>query len=131
MTALIRESDFSWPFEIPPTPRNLGSLIEILRCCIFLRNTSTGEIRPWRDIDHARNLGAYDTPDPVVRLITSNVVNEISKSGTFPKIVEPSCGAGYFLIDALDRLIENFPNEKPEDMIIHCLLGIDIDPVGW
>ena len=65
---LIENIDECWGFDIEPTPRTVGNLIELLRGCRFLRKPDVnGEISILPDISRARNLGAFDTPDPIVK----------------------------------------------------------------
>jgi len=131
LIGLIRDVDKYWRFEIEPSPRNLGSLIELLRCCTFRydqKNPDDIEIVP--DLTLSRNLGAFDTPVPVVKFITSTIVREISRPGKLPKILDPACGAGYFLLDTLDCLHDVYPEISPVDLVRECLMGMDIDQVA-
>jgi len=127
----IKSTGTFWPFDIPPNPRNLGSLIELFRCCTFrIKETKPQEIQIIRDIDHARSLGAFDTPVPIVRHIAIAVIDKLSQSGNPPKLVDPACGAGYFLLDALDSLHDAYPGIKPVELVEKCLTGLDIDPIA-
>ncbi len=129
---LINAIDESWPFDVEPDPRVAGMLVEILRGCRFV-TCADGEIGIIHDVKTARNLGAFDTPGPVVRHITETVIKSLFDSGRFadpPVILDPACGAGYFLIDAIDILAELYPDSNPELFLKKSLTGFDIDPVA-
>ena len=131
LIGLIRDVDRYWRFEIEPSPRNLGSLIELLRCCRFSYDWNfPDDIAIVPDLALSRNLGAFDTPVPIVKFITSTIVRKISRPGKLPKILDPACGAGYFLLDTLDCLHDVYPEIQPVDLVRECLIGMDIDPVA-
>ncbi len=128
---LIKNIDKRWSFDIEPTPRTVGNLIELLRGCRFLRESGdSGEISILPDVSRARNLGAFDTPDPIVKFIVETVLSHLPDSKKTPLILDPACGAGYFLLETLDRLVERFPDISPETIACECLAGFDIDKVA-
>jgi len=127
---LIENLDRSWPFDIEPSPRAVGNLIELLRGCRFGEISSTLGIAIVPDRNRARNLGAFDTPEAVVRYIAGEVVTPLCESAKPPLIVDPACGAGYFLLEALDTLVNQFPRVDPATLARECLLGFDIDDVA-
>lgn len=131
---LIDLIENEWPYDIEPDPRNVGMLIELLRGCRFFRTMGRkGKVVISKDVKTSRNLGAYDTPEPIVRYITETVIGSLLKTGKFrspPTILDPACGAGYFLIAAVDALYEAFPDMKLKSIVQNSIYGFDIDPVA-
>lgn len=122
--------DERWPYDTEPTPRVAGQLIELLRGCRFLKDVPRGEIRIIPDRERARNLGAFDTPQVVVDFIVNAVVGSLCEAGKRPVILDPACGAGYFLLAAVDALIAEFPGEDPIALTRDSIVGFDLDDVA-
>ncbi|MFH1675639.1 MAG: N-6 DNA methylase [bacterium] len=89
-----------------------------------------GCIAIYREIANARKIGAYDTPREIVKFIVRETLLPLCEKETPPKVLDPACGAGYFLIEALDLLAEYYPVYGIERLVFDCLYGIDIDPIG-
>jgi len=127
---IVRSIDDAWPFDIEPDPRSTGQLIELLRACRFIKS-GRQRISIIRDVTKARNLGAYDTPEPIVSFIVSESLKELNCTGQKPpRILDPSCGAGYFMIEALTRLSEMYPGTDPVELLTQSLTGFDRDQVA-
>ncbi|MCX6646793.1 MAG: N-6 DNA methylase [bacterium] len=126
--------DEHWPFDIEPDPRNVGMLIELLRGCRFFSQSEKIEkLAIVSDVKTSRNLGAYDTPEPIVRYITEEVIESFLKSNKSenpPLILDPACGAGYFLIAAVDGIKSQFPDNEITAIVSKSIIGFDIDPVA-
>jgi SAM-dependent methyltransferase len=62
--------------------------------------------------DERRATGVYYTPPEIVRLIVDLTLEPLLgsdvRSATPPRILDPACGAGEFLVDAQRRLSERF-----------------------
>jgi SAM-dependent methyltransferase len=76
--------------------------------------------------DQRRTAGAYYTPPEVVRLMADLALDPLladSKRDNPPRIVDPACGAGEFLVEAADRLLGRFGKATTAA----ALAGVDID----
>ncbi len=125
---LIEDLDDSWPFDVEPDPRAVGTLIETLRGCRFYRDGDSDEIAFAFDRQRSRYLGAYDTPSPVVEYLTCEAVTPLCDQESPPLILDPACGAGYFLHAALDLLVKRYPDFDPATLAEEHLRGFDLDP---
>ncbi len=96
-----------------------------------------------------KSIGMFYTPDFVIDYILKYTVEEIDVlANPYVNILDPSCGAGYFLIKAYEILKYKFEknieflkkkyNDKnywcreniPYHIIKNCLYGVDIDPIA-
>ncbi len=63
-------------------------------------------------------FGEFYTPRWVVKYIVDNSINYYKGNNNIPvekiKILDPACGAGNFLVYALDAIIELYKNEHPD-----------------
>jgi len=54
---------------------------------------------------------------------------ELSDNPRLPTpLLDPACGAGIFLLSALDLLHENNPDVPPQELLEHQLYGLDLNP---
>ena len=125
----IEHLDTRWQFETEPDARTVGSIVEILRACRFF-SAKRGEIEIIPDKRQARMQGAYDTPEPIVKYLTESVLAPLCKSKNPPTVLDPACGAGYFILSALDFLIDKYPDDNPVSLVESNLRGLDIEPVA-
>ena len=116
----------------------------------LMRRMGVSRLRP-RDITDAyltlvpqkkrRGKGVYYTPHRVVEFILDQVLPppRIGKRRKDPyplgfRVLEPACGAGYFLLAAFSRLRESYrragfkPGDTLRTILEERLAGIDIDP---
>lgn len=70
-------------------------------------------------------MGSFYTPIEVVDDIVERTLNEFN---FIPKILDPTCGSGIFLLSSFKYLVTRFGVNKQED-IIRNLYGFDIDPI--
>lgn len=64
------------------------------------------------DINNKKTMGKYYTPDFIIDYIIKNTMSNIDiLEKPFVKVIDPSCGAGYFLLAAYDML-ENLFKEN-------------------
>jgi type I restriction-modification system DNA methylase subunit len=96
-----------------------------------------------------KSIGMFYTPDFVIDYILKYTVEKIDiLQNPYVNILDPSCGAGYFLIKAYEILKYKFEkniellrkkfNDKnywckeniPYHIIKNCLYGVDIDPIA-
>jgi len=123
--------DLSWPFDVEPAPRAVGSCVEVLRGCRFFpQSGSDSEILIVQDKGLSKRIGAFDTPDAIVDYLTEAAIKPFVAESDLPLVVDPACGAGYFLIKALDVLVREHKSLDPLHIVEKFIRGIDIDPVA-
>jgi len=77
--------------------------------------------------DHANLRGAFYTPPELVRFMVQRALGENSPS----TILDPACGCGVFLLEAVRYLRQRSPTPETSLHIIQsCLFGIDLDPIA-
>jgi len=80
--------------------------------------------------------GEYYTPDWLTQLILSEVLKLWEKSNkNFPRILDPACGSGTFLCNAVHFFKEkidkhNLMPDRALDIILGNVVGIDINPLA-
>lgn len=79
-----------------------------------------------------KEMGSFYTPYEVVEFMVKDIVEQIDyKSNPFVKILDPSCGGGYFLIYLIDYLKPKAIDAGIEGPIEHIvknnIYGFDID----
>jgi type I restriction-modification system DNA methylase subunit len=79
-----------------------------------------------------RNLGTYYTPQSLVSLILDEMLSW-DENIQFPKVLDPSCGSGIFLVEAYRRIVSRI-DEKEEvnintvkQILQNCIFGVDIN----
>ncbi|MDF2673370.1 MAG: class SAM-dependent methyltransferase [Clostridiales bacterium] len=82
--------------------------------------------------EHKKELGSFYTPLEVVRYMVDDIVKDINyEENPNIKILDPSCGGGYFLIELYKKLVikaEKLGIDNPEDHVMNInLYGFDID----
>ena len=76
---------------------------------------------------HRHNLGEYYTPKWLVELILEEVLSEWDKSIP-PKILDPACGSGTFLVHSAIYLKNQYNLTSKE--ITKLITGFDINPIA-
>jgi SAM-dependent methyltransferase len=113
---------------------NLGDSYEAGRFVETLREYRYFEyknhIRIVNDKAGSRRLGSYFTHPVIVKHLASSVISESLRKSTKPLILDPSCGAGYFLIESITILKEKFKGRDFNRIAENCIRGIDIDPIA-
>lgn len=69
--------------------------------------------------------GAFYTPYPIVDYINSRVISENKNKDI--RVIDPACGSGAFLVDALLKLKQKI-NKSFKELVEENIFGIDIDP---
>lgn len=82
--------------------------------------------------NHKKELGSFYTPYEVVGYIVNDIIKEIDyKENPYIRILDPSCGGGYFLMELFNRLCpiaEEAGIENPVEHVMNeNLFGFDID----
>lgn len=72
-----------------------------------------------------KNLGQVYTPDEIIHKMY-NCVFSHKKLDASIKILDPSCGGGYFLVEAF-KIIKNLNIADDKYIVEHMLYGVDID----
>lgn len=81
-------------------------------------------------------IGEYYTPEWLVELTLKEALNfHYSKNNNPPKILDPACGSGTFLCNAIKLLNENLTKKQrlsPEilEIILENVIGVDINPLA-
>jgi len=92
--------------------------------------------------DAARHLGAHYSPRSVVDDLVGRMVGDLVRQrrwtaeGDLPRVCDPACGAGVFLVSAVDGLCRWLsrrvgPDPAPgwlAQRLPRCLFGVDVDP---
>lgn len=73
-----------------------------------------------------KNLGQVYTPLHIIRKMLSQLF-EIKKIGRDTRILDPSCGGGYFLVEAFKTIRNELKDVDDRYIIENMLYGIDID----
>ncbi len=74
-----------------------------------------------------KRSGAYYTSPALARRITATALTFDRAS---QPVLDPACGGGIFLLAALERLGEFFPEIPPEKLVIERLYGLDLNPLA-
>src|ERR1043166_4798003 len=73
-----------------------------------------------RDLQSAGNAGEFYTPRAVTQFIVEQVNPRIGET-----ILDPACGTGGFLVNAIEHLRKQAKTEADERTIQHCFFGIE------
>jgi type I restriction-modification system DNA methylase subunit len=97
--------------------------------------------------DTRKRLGLFYTPDSVIGFILENTLGRADVvENPYVKVLDPSCGSGYFLLKAYDILRKKFEDREEElvkrygaafsrenihsHILGNCIFGADIDESG-
>jgi len=76
-----------------------------------------------------RRGGIFYTPQHITKyLVSSSFGYYRSKDDSAPRIIDPACGCGAFLIEAYRQLTEALPGLSSREILESCIHGIDSDP---
>ena len=114
-----QEPLFLWAYDFSVIPTNLISSMYELFC-----NQEASQ----------RPSSTHYTPPELVEFVLSDVLNgrELEKQ---PKICDPACGSGIFLVEAYRRLVRHemamanglLPGDRLRDLLINRIAGCDVD----
>jgi len=81
-------------------------------------------------------IGEYYTPEWLVQLILKEVI-DLWKRGNqgFPRILDPACGSGTFLCNAIHMAKEELqkrgePPDKVLEFVVNNIVGVDVNPLA-
>jgi N-6 DNA Methylase/TaqI-like C-terminal specificity domain len=85
------------------------------------------------DLTAKKTNGAYYTPPHLVDFVVSQTVEKIDG---LPRVVDPACGGGFFLVAAYEALMEKRSRHlgrvlittERQQILQNCIYGVDIDP---
>jgi len=75
-----------------------------------------------------KQLGAHYTPSKIAREIAQQVVELHATKSTAPRLLDPACGGGVFLIATLDELHHTSGLSRAE--LAAQAFGVDLDPLA-
>lgn len=73
----------------------------------------------------ARRSGAVYTPAPLVRYIAERALSSLPRRAGLPRVVDPACGAGFFLLE-IGRRLASRCGSWPR--ALERLYGVELDP---
>jgi hypothetical protein len=82
-----------------------------------------------------KSRGSYYTPSKLVNQLVQQSLDSLGNV-LFPKVIDPCCGSGNFLIQLFIALVERaegsgFPRKEAEMQVVETVLyGYDIDPIA-
>ncbi|MHA1732455.1 MAG: HsdM family class I SAM-dependent methyltransferase, partial [Promethearchaeota archaeon] len=81
-----------------------------------------------------RARGAVYTDGAVARYIVKRTIAHGGEgggaTGRLPRVLDPACGLGVFLREALELLAREYPGTPRERIAAECLFGVDVDPAA-
>jgi type I restriction-modification system DNA methylase subunit len=106
-----------------------------LRSLRFFGEDSMGDV--FLDFMHSifrQSRGLFFTHPNICRFVCKAVnierIKEDLKRGNYKYILDPSCGSGTFLIEALRLIFKEYPIEKIRENALKILFGLDNNPVA-
>jgi SAM-dependent methyltransferase len=86
----------------------------------------TPPLEPARSRDERRALGAYYTPPEIVRVVVDRVLGPLLARAAAPRVLDPACGGGEFLMEVHRRLRLRYRDEP----LTTAICGVDLDPAA-
>jgi hypothetical protein len=75
-----------------------------------------------------KRTGGYYTPSELAAYITAKVFDYSGGLLNGLPLLDPACGSGVFLLEALNLIYKTDPSASPIDMIKNKIYGLDINP---
>ncbi len=135
----IVESDFfAWPSEIGGVEaiRSIARRVSKFRWSDAPADIGATLYESVIPADERRQLGEYYTPDWLARVMVREVITDPLNQ----RALDPACGSGAFIAEAVTHFIEAANTAKPTDTYIHpkemldklreSVIGIDVHPVA-
>lgn len=130
----VVESDFfAWPGEVGGLPlmRNLAHRLARFKWTNVQPDIAAVLYETVIPPEERRQLGEYYTPDWLARAIVQEIVTDPLSQ----RVLDPACGSGAFLTQAISHFIKAAEKQKmPEEEIFgklrEAVTGIDIHPVA-
>ena len=130
----VVESDFfAWPSEVGGLPLLRAIARRVAR---FDWRNAPGDIAPilYESVipaEERRRLGEYYTPDWLARAMVEELVSDPLNQ----RVLDPACGSGTFIVEAVRRVIEaardsGLRSEEVFEKLRDSVIGIDVHPVA-
>ena len=130
----VVESDFfAWPSEVGGLPLLRAIARRVAR---FDWRNAPADIAPilYESVipaEERRQLGEYYTPDWLARAMVEELVSDPLNQ----RVLDPACGSGTFIVEAVRRVIESaresgLRSEEVFDKLRDSVIGIDVHPVA-
>ena len=130
----VVESDFfAWPSEVGGLPLLRAIARRVAR---FDWRNAPADIAPilYESVipaEERRRLGEYYTPDWLARAMVEEVVSDPLNQ----RVLDPACGSGTFIVEAVRRVIESaresgLRSEEVFEKLRDSVIGIDVHPVA-
>jgi len=140
---LIEEDFFLWPLLYSKVKENMVNLACRLTKVLLRYDTTKIDEDLFKEIYQGivsraerHRVGEYYTPEWLCELTLREVLNEWKKEHKgIPRILDPACGSGTFLTNAVRLLREELKEQgvSPEEaikQIFKSVMGIDINPLA-
>jgi len=135
ITNFIEEDFFTWILE-DEIKQDITKLITKLIRELQIYNFEEADEDLFKEIyqdiigPSARHrIGEFYTPEWLAKLTLLEALRFSTKE--FPKILDPACGSGTFLTNAIHLFKEKSKNSKDDlNKILTCIKGIDINPLA-
>ncbi len=77
-----------------------------------------------------RKSGIFYTPAHITEFLVRSALDACSDSlkKEPPRVIDPACGGGAFLIAAFRELRKRYPSVSPSELATKCIHGVDTDP---
>ncbi len=130
----VVESDFfAWPSEVGGLPLLRAIARRVAR---FDWRNAPADIAPilYESVipaEERRRLGEYYTPDWLARAMVEELVSDPLNQ----RVLDPACGSGTFIVEAVRRVIEaaresGLRSEEVFEKLRDSVIGIDVHPVA-
>jgi hypothetical protein len=84
-----------------------------------------------RSVRH--RLGEFYTPDWLAQRVVNQVTGSQTSLSPSERVLDPACGTGTFLIEAISRMIHSSGNSNPSQIlrqILENVVGFDLNPLA-
>ena len=133
LSGIVESDFFAWPLEVGGLPLVKAVADRVAR---FDWRNAPGDIAAilYETVippDERRQLGEYYTPHWLARTMVQEVVTDPLKQ----HVLDPACGSGTFIAEAVSHFIEAAERDRLEpeavlDKLRTCVTGIDVHPVA-
>ena len=133
LSGIVESDFFAWPLEVGGLPLVKSVADRVAR---FNWRKAPGDIAAilYETVippDERRQLGEYYTPHWLARTMVREVVTDPLEQ----RVLDPACGSGTFIAEAVSHFIEAAERDRLEpeavlDKLRTCVTGMDVHPVA-
>ena len=138
ITNFIEEDFYTWILT-PEIKEQILKSVETLARELMVYDFSLADEDLFKEIyqeivgrEARHRIGEYYTPEWLAELTLREAFN-FSRNNSLPRILDPACGSGTFLTNAIHilkyKLKEKAPNEILDSILNH-IVGVDINPLA-